>query len=126
MDNLTGFVQSLSDDSTVLGLPAVAEIDEDIPISKERPIAAGQARRFRLSESRWRCRMLKQQLGSDAFSARYQRPAPPGGAMIKRGSVQRYSDLPAQQDRLILVQSWDTASKGGPENDFSGGHDVVR
>ena len=41
--------------------------------------------------------------------------------MIKRNWIQRYSDLPAHQDRLILVQSWDTASKGGPENDFSVG-----
>ena len=35
MDDLTGFVQSLSDDWTVLSLPAVAEIDEDIPISRK-------------------------------------------------------------------------------------------
>jgi hypothetical protein len=49
-----------------------------------------------------------------------QAPAPPGGATIKRHWIQRYSDLPAQEDRLFLVQSWDTASKGGPENDFSG------
>ena len=34
MDDLTGFVQSLSDDWTVLSLPAIAEIDEDIPISE--------------------------------------------------------------------------------------------
>jgi predicted phage terminase large subunit-like protein len=67
-------------------------------------------------------KILKLQLGSDAFSAQYQQaPAPPGGAMIKRGWIQRYSDLPPQQDRLVLVQSWDTASKSGPENDFSVG-----
>ena len=54
------------------------------------------------------------------FSAQYQQaPVPPGGAMIKRNWIQRYSDLPPQQDRLLLIQSWDTASKGGPENDFS-------
>src|SRR5262249_16262047 len=34
MDDLTGFVQSLSDDWTVLSLPAIAEIDEDVPISR--------------------------------------------------------------------------------------------
>jgi predicted phage terminase large subunit-like protein len=41
--------------------------------------------------------------------------------MIKRNWIQRYSELPPQEDRLLIVQSWDTASKGGPENDFSVG-----
>jgi hypothetical protein len=36
LDDLTGFVQSLSDDWTVLSLPAIAEIDEDVPISEGR------------------------------------------------------------------------------------------
>ena len=123
MDDLTGFVQSLSGDWTVLSLPAIAEIDEDIPISE------GKVYRRKLGEALSSEReplgvleTLKLQLGSDAFSAQYQQaPAPPGGAMIKRDWVQRYSDLPPPEDRLILVQSWDTASKGGPENDFSVG-----
>ena len=123
MDDLTGFVQSLSDDWTVLSLPAIAEIDEDVPISEGKVYhrEAGEA----LSSEREPLAVLetlKLQLGSDAFSAQYQQaPAPPGGAMIKRHWIQRYSDLPPQQDRLFLVQSWDTASKGGPENDFSVG-----
>jgi hypothetical protein len=36
MDDLTGFVESLSDDWTVLSLAAIAEIDEDVPISEGR------------------------------------------------------------------------------------------
>ena len=123
LDDLTGFVQSLSDDWTVLSLPAIAEIDEDVPISEGKVYRrkAGEA----LASEREPLavlEVLKLQLGSDAFSAQYQQaPAPPGGAMIKRHWVQRHSDLPAQQDRLIVVQSWDTASKGGPENGFSVG-----
>ena len=39
--------------------------------------------------------------------------------MIKRAWVRRYDELPLEKDRLMVVQSWDTASKGGPENDFS-------
>ena len=63
---------------------------------------------------------LKRQLGSDAFYAQYQQmPVPPGGAMIKRHWIQRYNELPPEQERLIILQSWDTANKGGPENDFS-------
>ena len=34
MDDLAGFVLSLSDDWTVLNLPAIAEIDEEIPVSR--------------------------------------------------------------------------------------------
>jgi predicted phage terminase large subunit-like protein len=63
---------------------------------------------------------LKLQLGSDAFSAQYQQmPVPPGGAMIKRNWIKRYVDLPLQRERSLILQSWDTANKGGPENDFS-------
>ena len=46
-------------------------------------------------------------------------PTPPGGAMIKRHWVQRYLELPLQSERLWMMQSWDTASKGGPDNDWS-------
>jgi predicted phage terminase large subunit-like protein len=121
LDDLTGFVQSLSDDWTVLSLPAIAEIDEDIPISKGKVYRrrAGEA----LSSEREPLAVLdilKLQLGSDAFSAQYQQaPVPPGGAMIKRDWVQHYKELPLASDRLLTLQSWDTASKGGPDNDWS-------
>src|SRR5271154_693384 len=63
---------------------------------------------------------LKLQLGSDAFSAQYQQaPVPPGGAMIKRKWITPYVELPPASERFLTLQSWDTASKGGPENDFS-------
>jgi predicted phage terminase large subunit-like protein len=63
---------------------------------------------------------LKLQLGTDAFSAQYQQaPAPPGGAMVKRHWIKRYSELPPTPARLFTLQSWDTASKGGPDNDWS-------
>jgi predicted phage terminase large subunit-like protein len=39
--------------------------------------------------------------------------------MIKRALVRRYDELPPERDRLMVFQSWDTASKRGPENDFS-------
>jgi predicted phage terminase large subunit-like protein len=63
---------------------------------------------------------LKLQIGSDAFSAQYQQaPAPPGGAMVKRNWIVRYKELPPVSDHLMTLQSWDTASKGGPDNDWS-------
>src|SRR6201988_428272 len=57
----------------------------------------------------------------DALSeTQYQQaPAPPGGAMVKRAWIRRFSELPLPSDRLMTLQSWDTASKGGPENDWS-------
>jgi predicted phage terminase large subunit-like protein len=120
IDDLAGFVTSQSDEWEVLNLPAVAEIDEVIPISDTK------VHRRRVGEALSPVREplsvledLKAQLGSDAFSAQYQQmPVPPGGAMIKRHWIKRYVELPPRERSLIL-QSWDTASKGGPQNDFS-------
>jgi predicted phage terminase large subunit-like protein len=120
MDDLTGFVTGESDEWTVLNLPAIAEADEDVPISATEVYhrKAGQALSVR--EPLSVLENLKRQLGSDAFSAQYQQmPVPPGGAMIKRDWIRRYDQLPPQEEWLTTIQSWDTASKGGPENDFS-------
>jgi predicted phage terminase large subunit-like protein len=57
---------------------------------------------------------------ASAVSAQYQQmPAPPGGAMIKRDWIIRYAQWPPAAERLFTLQSWDTANKGGPENDWS-------
>jgi len=120
-DDLTGFVRRLSDDWTVLSLPAIAEDFQRIPLTMgrfhERP--PGDV----LSPEREPAEILDQlrrQLGSDLFSAQYQQaPVPPGGAMIKRKWIQRYAERPPQSAGVFIVQSWDTAAKGGPENDWS-------
>jgi predicted phage terminase large subunit-like protein len=39
--------------------------------------------------------------------------------MIKRHWMKRFKEAPLPHERLFTLQSWDTASKGGPENDFS-------
>ena len=72
MDDLTGFVQALSDDWDVLKLPAIAEIDGDIPISdtevwrrKAGEPLSPEREPMPVLES------LKLQLGGDAFSAQY-------------------------------------------------------
>jgi predicted phage terminase large subunit-like protein len=44
---------------------------------------------------------------------------PPGGAMVKRHWVQRYDELPPKSEWTTILQSWDTANKGGPDNDWS-------
>jgi predicted phage terminase large subunit-like protein len=121
MDDLTGYVLGQSDDWTVLSLPAIAESFETIPLP------GGRAHERRpgdvLSPEREPIGVLEQmrtQLGSDLFSAQYQQaPVPPGGAMIKRHWVKHYSKLPPADRKLSVLQSWDTAAKGGPDNDWS-------
>jgi predicted phage terminase large subunit-like protein len=120
IDDLVGFVTGQSDEWEVLNLSAIAEVDEVIPISdtKVHRRRVGEA----LSPVREPLSVLEELravLGSDTFSAQYQQmPVPPGGAMIKRHWIKRYVELPPRERSLIL-QSWDTASKGGPGNDFS-------
>ena len=63
---------------------------------------------------------IREQLGSDTFSAQYlQQPIPPGGALIKRNWLKRYTHLPKCAWPSYIVQSWDTASKPGESNDYT-------
>ena len=121
IDDLTGFVLAQSEGWAHLSLPAIAEHDEAIQLADNKVYhrRAGQP----LAPEREPLRLLedlRRQLGSELFSAQYQQaPVPPGGAMIKRHWVQRYSELPSEDRRLSILQSWDTAAKGGPDNDWS-------
>jgi predicted phage terminase large subunit-like protein len=121
MEDLTGFVLDHSDEWTVLSLPAIAESFESIPLGPGRvhvrrpgDVLSPQREPLEVLEQ------LRLQLGSDVFFAQYQQaPVPPGGAMIKRKWLRRYTELPPPTDGLFRVQSWDTAAKGGPDNDWS-------
>jgi predicted phage terminase large subunit-like protein len=118
MDDLTGFVLGQSDEWTTLSLPAIAEVSETISLPEGR-IYVRQPGEVLAPEREPRevLEQLRTQLGSDLFSAQYQQaPVPPGGAMIKRSWVRRYSEVPSGS---FIVQSWDTAAKGGPDNDWS-------
>ena len=62
---------------------------------------------------------MRRDIGSDAFEAQYQQsPVPPGGAMFKRKWIQRY-DIPPYESDHEIIQSWDTAQKTDPANDWS-------
>lgn len=121
LDDLTGFVLGGEDEWTVLRLPAIAESHETIPLG------GGQFYHRRpgevLSPGREPLEVIEKlrlQLGSDVFSAQYQQsPVPPGGAMIKREWVMRYTEPPPRKSIWSVLQSWDTAMKGGPDNDWS-------
>ncbi|WP_164868073.1 phage terminase large subunit [Rhodovarius crocodyli] len=71
-------------------------------------------------------RKLEREIGSDAFATQYlQAPAPPGGGMVKREWIKRY-DTPPEPGTGLTYISWDTASKGGPDNSYSVGLAVQR
>jgi predicted phage terminase large subunit-like protein len=121
MDDMTGFLTAQSDEWEILNLPAIAECDQTVPCWEGRPyhrepgeVLSPEREPIEILEA------LKTQIGSDGFSAQYQQmPVPPGGAMIKRHWIVRYKDLPPKSDQLVVLQSWDTANKGGPQNDWS-------
>lgn len=121
VDDLTGCVLEGPEAWTILKLPAIAEERELIPVRK-----GGHYERlpgdvlWPQREPRHVLETLRTQLGSDIFSAQYQQaPVPPGGAMIKRDWIRRYCQLPDRTWRVRLIQSRDTACKGGAENDWS-------
>jgi predicted phage terminase large subunit-like protein len=121
MDDMTGFLTSESDQWEVLSLPAIATHDDEVPIGpgKTHPRKAGEPL-FPVREPLPELELIKSSLGSVAFAAQYQQePVPPGGAMIKRAWIKRYRELPPVADHLFVLQSWDTACKGGPDNDWS-------
>jgi predicted phage terminase large subunit-like protein len=121
MNDLTGVLLSGSDIWRHLNLTAIAERDEEIEIGNELTYfrRAGEVLHSE-REPLLVLESIRSQLGSDTFAAQYQQaPVPPGGAMIKRVWVCRYDQLPAREDYFQVIQSWDTASKEGGQNDWS-------
>jgi hypothetical protein len=120
IDDLTGFLIGQSNEWDILSLPAIADANEVIPVWGGTYYRKSGEALSPVREPIDVLNALKLQLGSDAFHAQYQQmPVPPGGAMIKRHWVRRYSTPPQRQGVLQIIQSWDTAMKGGPANDYS-------
>jgi predicted phage terminase large subunit-like protein len=120
MDDPTGFLLGRSPNWTVLSLPAIAIADEVIPLSAERSHTRRAGEALSPREPIEVLEKLKQQIRSSDFSAQYQQlPIPPGGVMVKPHWIKRYSELPPKSDWQQVLQSWDTASKGGADNDWS-------
>jgi predicted phage terminase large subunit-like protein len=120
LDDLTGYLLGQSDEWELLSLPAIAYADETIPIGLHQSYSRKAGEALSVREPLATLEAIKLEIGGDAFSAQYQQtPVPPGGMMIKREWIQRYSDLPPRSEQRYILQSWDTASKGGPDNDWS-------
>ena len=104
-----------------LDLPAIAEIDEEIPIGPNEihPRRAGEL----LHPDREPMRVLdglRNALGSRMFSAHYQqRPVPLEGEIIKWRWFLSYNSYPPLQSGDEIIQSWDTAYKAEELSDYS-------
>ena len=106
-----------------LNLAATAEEDERVQVGRHswhdrrtgdylHPERLGQVELDR----------LKQDLGSLTFSAQYQQsPAPPDGNMVKRVWFRNFDPQHLDIRNMTIVQSWDTAVKRDPCNDYSVG-----
>ena len=121
VDDLCGELLKETDDWSVLRLAAVAEKDERIQIGEGRYHQRQEGEPLNPKvEDTSDLDAVRLQVGSDIFAAQYlQRPVPPEGAMIKKGWVNRYDQLPIRNASSYVSQSWDTAVKSGGEHDFS-------
>jgi predicted phage terminase large subunit-like protein len=123
LHDLTGYVTESSNDWTVLSLPAIAETNEMIEVNDGRfhPRVAGDPLHSE-HESLEILEKLRSDVGPDVFAAQYQQaPVPPGGSMIKREWLRYYDRTPERTYATKVIQSWDTAAKGGAQNDWSVG-----
>ena len=119
LNDLSGYLME-SGGWTVLSLPAIAEQDERIALGDNEfhVRRAGEALHPAL-ESLETLKKLQRQIGFE-FAAQYQQsPVPPGGAMIWREWLRYYDKPPERTYATIVIQSWDTASKDGAQNDWS-------
>jgi hypothetical protein len=126
MDDLAGYLMDRSDEWKVLSLSAIAESDETIPVGEDlfHKRRAG-APLHPEHESFATLEKLRATLGHDVFTAQYQQiPVPAGGAMINRESLRYYDQLPKTTDWIKIIQSWDTAAKGGARNELVGLHNM--
>ena len=106
---------------TVLNLPAIAEIDEFIPLGSNRFYHRRDGSVLHPErEPLTVLNELKQMMGSLDFSAQYQqRPIPVGGNLVKWSWFRFYDDppVPLPSDRVIV--SWDTAMTSNELADYS-------
>jgi predicted phage terminase large subunit-like protein len=119
-DDLTGALLRSPEKWVHLKLPAIAEVEEEIQIGH------GKFHTRRVGDILHPERMPRSELEArrildpETFAAHYQQaPVPPRGIIIRRIWVQYYDVLPVRNSSSVVVQSWDTASKGGELNDWS-------
>jgi predicted phage terminase large subunit-like protein len=121
-DDLVGrLLREQPDQWTVLSLPAIAEQEEEIEIGNARYHVRRVGDLLHAErEPQSVLDAYRAQMGSDVFAAQFQQsPVPREGAMIKRSWPCRYDGLPALDSSATIIQSWDTAAKGGSQSNYS-------
>lgn len=121
-DDLTGFLLERGDFEHIC-LPAIAEAEIRIPIKpgKEFIRLSGQALHPE-RESIEELEHIRRMLGSQIFAAQYlQQPVPAQGNMVRSEWIHSYQLHERPIEFSEILQSWDTASKPGDENDWSVG-----
>lgn len=119
-DDLIGHVLDL-DDWTVLNLPAIATEPESIPIGRDQMVERLPGDLLHAErEDIDTLEKIKLTISSYAFEAQYQQnPLPLAGNVIKRDWFKRYGPVISIDVFEQIVQSWDTASETGDNNDYS-------
>ena len=111
-------VQIETGDWEHLCLPAIATEDAIIPIGNGKVIHRRQGDLLHPSREPYEVLMrIKRESGSRIWNAQYQQnPDPAEGNMVLAAWLQTYHTLPEGGQ---IVQSYDTASKDRPQNDYS-------
>ncbi len=110
-----------SGDWEILNLPAIATESQVLPLGDEalwhREI--GELLHLERIDSE-ELERIRREMGSAAFEAQYQQsPVLPGGNLVKREWFRSYDGPPRPSQYEAVVQSWDTASVPGIDNDYS-------
>lgn len=121
LDDLVGHLLSKDEPWVHLNLPAIAEAPQSIPIGPTRVYERAEGEVLHpVREPLAALEAQRAAMGSLAFSAQYQQaPVPPGGALVKDPWFRRYARVPDPRPGDRIIQSWDTASKASPRNDYS-------
>lgn len=125
MNDLTAHLLEQTGRWTHLNLPAIADEDMRVPIGFQNGKTRyyGRKQGFPLHKTYEPLSTLAEiraDIGEADFSAQYlQSPVPVGGAMIRRETFRYVEAAPIRDRKVRIVQSWDTAGKTGPQNDFS-------
>lgn len=121
LEDLTGYLIRETTGWDHLELPAIAVTPQRVPIGRDRYYHRKVGEVLNPAfESEAVLNQLREAMGSVQFSAQYQqRPVPLEGALINPDWFQYYDSLPEPDDRSVVIQSWDTASKEGLTNSYS-------
>ncbi len=121
LDDLTGYLLRETQGWSLLSLPAIAIVPEDVPLGRGCTYSrqAGELLHpEREDESAYA--ELRETMGPARFSAQYQqRPVPTDGEFLDSEWFRFYDEPPTVDRKSYVIQSWDTATKDGLTSAYS-------